>query len=228
MDLHSNAEVSRGAAVDRREAGSPVSTSDWPSCSGLCGRLPTRVSGSEKGVGVLVRQLAGKQGPSFACERPRDGRCLGLVNVGFLRGSLASHGPLVALPCKRAATSGSSLSGEGGIPLSPRRSGQGERAMSATRGARRRSGLGRSLRGEQSTRGAPRNGVSLPLTWSPFGDCPSIEATRSDRAVAPNAKPAIGDVRVVQRRARGDIGSAETAGAHAASRTLTRVNGPAV
>jgi hypothetical protein len=77
--------------------------------------------------------------------------------------------------------------------------------MAATGGARRRSGLGRSLRDEQSPRGAPRNGVPLPLTWSPFGDCRRSRQLDFEPGSRPDRTPGGRGARVVHRRARGNM-----------------------
>jgi hypothetical protein len=79
---------------------------------------------------------------------------------------------------------------EGGIVLPPRRSGQGTRAMTATRGARSDRGWGQ-VSVVSNHGGERRDSVSSrPLTLRTFGDCPGSKGNlRFKVAVVPTAYP---------------------------------------
>jgi hypothetical protein len=161
------------------------------------GRLPAGLDGGEKGAGSGLAAPAGRHGP-FACERLRDGRHLGLVNAGPLRGDLALHHP----------TGGRSLQGRSALAAPPPCRVAPDRQEMASCDTRcpERSGLGRSLGREQSRPGVSGIGFARPLTLGSSGGCLERKAT-SGRAMAvvPTAVSAGRDVRVVRGRARGDI-----------------------
>jgi len=83
-----------------------------------------QIPGSEKGANNAIQAAPAEQ---MAMHRPHgrslNGRPLGLVNVGLLRGSRASHDPLVAAAVQAGVTAANPLS-------HPRLSGQGERRCS--------------------------------------------------------------------------------------------------
>lgn len=65
---------------------------------------------SEKGAGATESgSIAARRCSLFVRERSCDGRPLGLVNVWFLRGNQASHGPLAALALQATVALASSF-----------------------------------------------------------------------------------------------------------------------
>lgn len=189
--------------------------------------LGNQLSGSSASVGRAVRVQAGvplrgsrpvKKAlapapcqlcwPGAAAVRSRTASRWKVPRVGEHRASSRRCGVARPSRWRRLASAQQRPAfapGEGGVPLSARLSGQGERVIIATGGARSGARLGRSLRGEQSPRGAPRSGVPQPLTSSPSGGCPRSGRPSSRLAVVPIAHPGGRDVRAVRGRARGDM-----------------------
>ena len=178
-DLHSNAEVVRGAAVDRQEGVQTLSIVARPSCQGPSERpSPGSVDGEK---GAAVRCSLVYPGGHFAtrprCGWPVDERPLGLVNVSPLRGGGAPHDPDVARSVQGCVALAAPLFSH----VAPDREKNGPR----DRRCPKRSRSGRSLHGEQSPWGAPRNGVSRSLTSSSFGGSPPSKGDFRSWAVVP-------------------------------------------
>jgi hypothetical protein len=159
---------------------------------------PSRaLGGGEKGAGSSVRQLRLAGTRPFVREHPSDGRHLGPVSAGHLRGCPASHRPPAGAPCKRARR------WQHHFPyrVAPDRPGMAP----ATRGARSDRGWG-EVSGTRNRDRECRASVARPLTSSTSGDCPGRKATSGrSMAVVPPASFADRDARAVHSRARGGI-----------------------
>lgn len=131
-------------------------------------------------------------------ERPDDGRPLGLVNAGSLRGDPAPHDPY-------AARVTASVRGGGDLLFSPRLSGQGRGGCSRQE-VPEAIGVGAKSLPRAIAVGSVETRCSRPLTLRTFGGCRRSEGDfRPARQSSQPRIPVVRDARAVLGRARGNI-----------------------
>jgi len=173
-DLHSNAEVTRGRCDGSTVDGSPSSRSGCRAIGSNAGVFPAHLDDGEKGAGSGPKASAGGHWARSHRERPCDGRHLGLDSGGRLRGCPAPCHPLGGRSLLERPASAAPPSHR----VAPDRR---EEASCDTR-CPERSGLGRSLRREQSLPGMPGIGWPGPWPWAPPAAAPKKEGDFRNRA----------------------------------------------
>jgi hypothetical protein len=116
---------------------------------------------------IPVSSLSREKLPFRIAKRPNDGRPLGLLNIGSLRGSPVSHGPYAVRVLQARA-------GGGGIVFSLCRFGQG-RERCLRQEVPEAIGVGAKSPWRAIAMGSVETRCSRPLTLKSFGGCPLLE-----------------------------------------------------